>query len=79
MSKPVAGEPIYAVRAEAVPVTIFAHQLGPSDFRIKFARGIGWAPNRYKTREAVLAALLGLKSYTVTEARMAKAICTELP
>lgn len=79
MSKPAAGDPIYAVRAEAVPVTIYAHQLGPADFRIRFSRGIGWAPTRYKTRHEVLAALLGMRSYTVAEARMAKAICTTDP
>ena len=79
MSKPAAGDPIYAVRAEAVPVTIYAHQLGPQEFRIRFSRGIGWAPNKYRTSQAVLAALLDLRSYTVAEARMAKAICTEQP
>lgn len=79
MSKPVAGEPIYAVRAEAVPVTITAHRLGSNNYRIKFARGIGWAPKRYASEADVLAALLPLASYTVADARMAKAMCTELP
>ena len=79
MYKRAVSDPIYAVRAEAVPVTIYAHELGPGDFRIRFARGIGWAPNRYRTRQAVLAALLGMQSYTTTEARMAKAVCKPEP
>lgn len=79
MSKQAVSEPIYAVRAEAVPVTIYAHQLGPGEFRIRFARGIGWAPNKYRTEREVLEALLGMRSYTIAEARMAKAICTEQP
>lgn len=79
MSKRAVSDPIYAVRADAVPVTIYAHRMGPQEFRIKFSRGIGWAPTRYKTERDVLQALLGMRSYTVAEARMAKAICTEQP
>ena len=71
--------PIYAVRAEAVPVTIEAYQLGAQHFRIRFGRGIGWAPKRYTSRADVLAALLAMKSYGVAEARMCKAICTADP
>lgn len=70
-----AGSPIYAVRAEAVPVNIYAHQLGPGDFRIRLGRGIGWAPTRYKTAAEVLRALLAMRSYGVAEARMCKAMC----
>lgn len=72
-------QPIYAVRAEAVPVTIEAHQLGAQNFRIRFGRGIGWAPKRYTSRDDVLAALLAMKSYGVAEARAAKKICTPGP
>lgn len=71
--------PIYAVRAEAVPVSIEAHQLGAQHFRIRFGRGIGWAPKRYTSRDEVLAALLAMKSYGVAEAKAAKAICTADP
>lgn len=55
---------------------ITAHQFGKYDFRIKLARGIGWAPKIYKTREEVLTALLGMKSYGIAEAKMCKAVCT---
>lgn len=79
MSKLASSEPIYSVRAEAVPVTIYAHQVRPHEFRIRFARGIGWSPTKYKTREAVLAALLGMSTYTTAEAKMAKAMCTIEP
>ncbi len=73
------GSPIYAVRAEAVPVLIEAYQLGPADFRIRLRRGIGWAPERFKTREAVLAKLLEMRSYGVEQARMCKAVCRPEP
>lgn len=79
MSKPVVSDPIYAVRAEAVPVLITAHRMGANNFRIKFGRGIGWAPKRYASEAEVLSALLPLATYTVADARMAKAVCTELP
>ena len=75
MSKTAIGRPIFAVRAEAVPVNIYAHQLGPGDFRIRLGRGIGWAPTRYKTMDQVLRAILAMRSYCVNEARMCKAIC----
>lgn len=72
-------QPIYAVRAEAVPVLITAHQLGPADFRIHLARGIGWSPTKYTSREQVLAALLAMKSYRAEEARACKSICRPTP
>lgn len=75
MSKPEIGKPLFMVHAEAVPVKIAAHQLGPGDFRIRLGRGIGWAPTRYKTMDQVLRALLAMRSYGVNEARMCKAIC----
>lgn len=73
------GNPILSVRAEAVPVRIDAHQLGPQNFRIHFARGIGWAPKQYRTLAEVTKALLAMRSYTVAEARMCKAICKPAP
>lgn len=75
-----AGDPpIYAVRAEAVPVLITAHQFGPADFRIHLARGIGWSPTKYTSRQQVLAALLAMKSYRAQEAQACKAICRPTP
>jgi hypothetical protein len=79
MSKREISDPIYAVHAEAVPVMIYAHQLGPQEFRIRFARGIGWSPTIYRTRKEVLAAVSALQSYTRAEARMAKEICKPEP
>ena len=81
MSKPAAGDlqPIYAVRAEAVPVLIEAFEFGPSDYRIRLRRGIGWVPVRYRSKADVLKALLGMRSYGVAEARMTKKICTPEP
>lgn len=72
-------QPIYAVRAEAVPLLIEAFEFGPSDYRIRLRRGVGWVPVRYKTKEAVLQQLLNMKSYGVNEARSCKAICTPEP
>lgn len=74
-----AGSPILSVRAEAVPVRIDAYQLGPNDYRIKLARGIGWAPTKFKTLDAVLAQLLKMRSYTVAEATICKAMCKASP
>ena len=71
--------PIYAVRAEAVPVLIEAYQLGAQNFRIRLARGIGWAPTRYKSKDDALQALLNMRSYGVAEARACKAICKPEP
>ena len=71
------NRPIYAVRAEAVPVTIEAYQVGAQNFRIRFGRGIGWAPKRYTSAADVLAALLAIKSYGVAEAKAAKAMCSQ--
>ena len=79
MSKPAIGRPILAVRAEAVPVSIYAHQLGPGDFRIRLGRGIGWAPGKYKTVDAVLKQLLAMRSYTIAEATICKAMCKASP
>lgn len=79
MSKPVVSEPIYAVRAHAVPVLITAHCLGANNFRIKFARGIGWAPERYASSQDVLRAILGMSTYSQADARLAKEICTQEP
>lgn len=79
MSNPAVSKPLYAVHAEAVPVMITAHRLGDRNYRIRFARGIGWAPKRYTSEADVLAALLAVQSYTVADARMAKAVCTQLP
>lgn len=79
MSKQEISDPIYAVRAEAVPVTIFAYELGRHDYRIKIGRGIGWTPERYRTREAVLAKLVAMRSYGMDEAMMAKRICRADP
>lgn len=70
---------IYAVRAERVPVLITAHQLGPKHFRIRLHRGIGWVPQRFTTREAVLKQLLAMRSYGVDEARACKRICRPNP
>lgn len=72
------GEPIYAVRAEAVPVRITAHKVG-HEYRIHFGRGIGWAPTRYKTQPDVLKALLAMRSYGVAEARICKGLCKQSP
>lgn len=71
--------PIYAVRAHAVPVRIEAFKMGVNNFRIRFARGIGWAPQRYKSEQEVLKALLSMRSYGVAEARMCKEICKQHP
>lgn len=76
MSKPVAGEAIYTVRADAVPVLITAYRMGVGDYRIELGRGIGWVPKRYASERDVLAALLPMASYTQAEARMAKQICS---
>ena len=72
-------QPIYAVRAEAVPLLIEAFEFGPSDYRIRLRRGIGWVPVRYKSKDAVLKALLNMRSYGVAEARMTKKICKPEP
>lgn len=72
-------QPIYAVRAEAVPVNICAYQLGANDFRIHLERGIGWSPVRYTSKEAVLQRLLNMRSYGMTEAKACKKICTPEP
>jgi hypothetical protein len=72
-------QPIYAVRAAAVPVLIEAFELVPQNFRIRLARGIGWTPERYATRALVLQQLLRMQSYTQAEARMCKAICRPEP
>ena len=72
-------QPIYAVRAEAVPVLIEAFEFGPSDYRIRLRRGIGWVPVKYKTKAAVLKQILHMRSYGVAEARMTKAICKPEP
>lgn len=72
-------QPIYAVRAPAVPVLIEAFELGPANYRIRLGRGIGWTPERYKTREQVLQQLLRMQSYTEAEARACKAICKPEP
>jgi hypothetical protein len=77
--KPGAGEAVYAVRAEAVPVLITAYRLGRGDYRIMMGRGIGWAPKRYASERDVLAALLPMASYTQAEARMAKEVCSKEP
>ena len=81
MSKPAAGDlqPIYAVRAEAVPVLIEAFEFGPSDYRIRLRRGIGWVPVRYCSKDAVLQQILSMRSYGVAEARATKKICTPEP
>lgn len=81
MSKPAAGDlqPIYAVRAEAVPVLIEAFEFGPSDYRIRLRREIGWVPVRYRSKDAVLKQLLNMRSYGVAEARATKKICTPEP
>lgn len=73
------SDPIYAVHAEAVPVMIYAHQLGRNEYRIRFSRGIGWAPTKYRTEREVLAAMLRMQSYGLDEARMAKSICLSTP
>jgi hypothetical protein len=78
-SKLAAGSPILSVRAEAVPLRIDAFKLGPNDYRIKLARGIGWAPTKYKTLDAVLKQLLAMRSYTVAEATICKAMCKASP
>lgn len=72
-------QPIYAVRADAVPVLITAFELEPGHFRIRLGRGIGWAPERYTTREQVLRKLLAMRSYTAAEAKACKAICRPTP
>lgn len=72
-------QPIYAVRAEAVPLLIEAFEFGPSDYRIRLRRGIGWVPVRYKSKEEVLRQLLNMKSYGVNEARCCKKICKPEP
>lgn len=72
-------QPIYAVRAEAVPVLIEAFELGSQHFRIRLARGIGWTHERYATRSDVLKQLLSMRSYTEREARACKAICKPEP
>lgn len=77
--KPATGSPILSVRAEAVPLRIDAYQLGPNNYRIKLARGIGWAPGTYKTMDAVLKQLLAMRSYTVAEATICKAMCKASP
>ena len=79
MSRPAAGDPIYAVRAEAVPVLITAHRLGSTNYRIKFGRSIGWAPKRYDSAQDVLRAILGMATYSQADARLAKAMCTPEP
>lgn len=68
-------QPIYAIRAPAVPVLIEAFELGPANYRIRLAHGIGWTPERYATRALVLQQLLRMQGYTETEARACKAIC----
>ncbi len=79
MSKPAASNTpvIYAVCAESVPVMIYAHQTEKDQYRIRLGRGIGWAPEVFKTRADVLAKLLGMKSYGIEEARMAKEACKQ--
>lgn len=79
MSRPGAGEALYTVRADAVPVLITAYCLGRGDYRIELGRGIGWAPKRYASERDVLAALLPMASYTQAEARMAKEVCSQRP
>ena len=74
-----AGNPILSVRAEAVPVRIDAYQLGPNYYRIKLARGIGWAPTKFKTVDEVLKQLLKMRSYTAAEATICKAMCKASP
>ena len=75
MCKMAAGEALYTVRAEAVPVLITAYRMGTGDYRIELGRGIGWAPKRYASERDVLAALLPMASYTKAEATMAKQAC----
>jgi hypothetical protein len=72
------GELIYTALAEDVPVLISVYKVH-GVYRIKFARGIGWAPDKYKTKEYALKKLMSLKTYGKTEARLAKAICTQVP
>ena len=69
---------IYTVLAEEVPVLISVYKVH-GVYRIKFARGIGWAPDKYKTKEHAFKKLMSLKTYGKTEARLAKAICTQVP
>lgn len=72
-------QPIYAVRAPAVPVLIEAFELGPANYRIRLARGIGWTPERYQTRALVLQQILRMQGYTEAEVRACKAICKPEP
>lgn len=74
--KMAAGEALYTVRADAVPVLITAYRMGTGDYRIELGRGIGWVPKRYASERDVLAALLPMASYTQAEARLAKQICS---
>jgi hypothetical protein len=69
---------IYTVLAEEVPVLISVYKIH-GVYRIKFGRGIGWVPNKYKTQKEALAHLMSLKTYGKTEARLAKAICKDTP
>lgn len=69
---------VYTVLAEEVPVLVSVYKI-QGHYRIKFGRGIGWDPAIYANEKDALKKLMSYKTYTKVEARIAKAICKQLP
>ena len=68
------GNPLFTVKAEAVPVLISIYKVRGA-YRIQFGRGIGWDPTIYANEKDALKKLMSYKTYTKAEATIAKSLC----